>query len=151
MTEVTEAPDGERLARFRAACAAHVACAVRIDGIVDDVELAVSIAIETDDEMEDAACGIRREHRFALVEARRAMDASLRRLNQRALRAGRFSLIEEQCAWSRSVLARVPDLMRAQELESARSARASAPRLCRFCGRPVGFGHITCGSCSDVP
>ena len=100
----------QRLTRFRAAIAAHLASALRIDGI-DDVRRAMNIAIETEDEMEDAACGIPREYRAELVEARRVMSASMRRLNQRSLQAGRIAMIEEQCAWSRAVLARVPELM----------------------------------------
>jgi len=100
------------LARFRLAIAAHVAAALRIDGLNTDVKRAVDIALETEDEMEDSACGIPREYRSKLVEARRVMDGALRRLNQRSLRAGRITMIEEQCVWSRAVLSRVPELMR---------------------------------------
>lgn len=105
----------QRLVRFRASIEAHLACGSRIDGIADDVALAVALANETGDTMEDVACGIPRKHRAELVEARGAMDASLRRLNQRVLWAGRIAMIEAQCAWSRAVLARVPDLFRAQD------------------------------------
>ena len=109
---MTETLDSERrLTRFREAIAAHIACSIRIDVYDYDVTRAVEVAIVTGDELEDSACGIPREHRAELVEARRVMDASLRRLNQRSLQAGRIAMIEEQCAWSRAVLARVPELM----------------------------------------
>jgi len=30
-------------------------------------------------------------------------------------------------------------------------SRKPRARVCRFCGCSVGFGHTTCGPCSDVP
>ncbi len=101
----------QRLARLQAAIAAHLACAHRIDNINVGAQ-AVTLASGTGDAMEDAAHDIPHELRTRVLEARREMDAALRRLNQRSLLAARIAMVEQQCAWSRAVLARVPELMR---------------------------------------
>jgi hypothetical protein len=96
--------------RLHKAIVAHLSCADAIDTI-DDVALAVNLATETGDELEDAAYDAPPEFRSTVLEARRKMDATLRRLNQRSLLTGRIALVETQCAWSRAVLARVPELV----------------------------------------
>jgi hypothetical protein len=102
----------EALNRLHSAVAASLAGACCIDTLGgDDVELAVHLATTIGDELDNAAHATPDGLRSAVLEARREMDAALRRLNQRALLAGRLSMIEQQCVWSRTVLARVPELM----------------------------------------
>lgn len=100
----------QRLRRLHEAIAAHLACAGRIDH-VDDIAQAVLIANGTGDAMEDASFALPQDLRSMVLEARRKMDESLQRLNARSRRAGIITMIEQQCSWSRTVLARVPELM----------------------------------------
>jgi hypothetical protein len=107
----------EALSRLYAAIAAHLASALRLANATGDeldVELVLRLANATGDELEDAVHALPRELRelrSTVLEPRRKMAAALRGLNQRILLAGRISMIERQCAWSREVLARVPELM----------------------------------------
>lgn len=97
--------------RLYAAIEAHLTCARRIDNI-DEVTEAVRLANETGDVMENAAANAPRTFWQPITEARKTMHAALQRLNRRALLARRIAMLEEQCAWSRAVLARVPELMK---------------------------------------
>lgn len=76
--------------RLQAAIAAHLACAHEIEGF-DEVARAVACATSTGDELDNAVAHmsfwqLTAEQRVAVKDAYVAMDAALRRLNQRSLR-----------------------------------------------------------------